>query len=107
MLSSLGRGGGGLVSHLLWCRRLSVALAAGIAFVGPSFGRAAESTKANTDGLFASAAQAEARGDVSKSLEILHEIIRIDPENQRARWQLGQIKVDKQWVAIEEAERRT
>ena len=107
MVSSLGGVGGGFVSHLSWGRRLSVALATSIAFVGPSFGATADSKKADTEGLIASAAQAEARGDVSKSLEILHEIIRIDPENQRAHWQLGQIKVDKQWVAVEEAQRRT
>ena len=31
---------------------------------------------------------------------------RIDPENQLATWQLGQVKVDKQWMAVEEAQRR-
>ena len=96
-------------SDCISCRAsdCSSALAASIAFVGQSFGATANATKADTDELIACAVQAEARGDVSKSLEILHEIIRIDPENQLARWQLGQIKVDKQWVAVEEAQRRT
>src|SRR5690349_585659 len=51
---------------------------------------------------------AEARADANLGLayELLHDVIRIDPENQQARWQLGQVKVKDVWLSIEESQRR-
>ena len=51
--------------------RSILALAATIAFAGQSFGGTAESTKSDVERLVAAAAQAEVRGDVSKSRELL------------------------------------
>jgi hypothetical protein len=51
---------------------------------------------------------AEARADANLGLayELLHDAIRIDPENQQARWQLGQVKVRDAWLSVEESQRR-
>jgi hypothetical protein len=108
MESSCGVGGDGSALHLFLGRRLFAALAlvVTVVLVGRSFGATAESTKTEVDRLVASAAQAEISGDTSKSFSLLQDAIRVDPENPLARWQLGQIKVDKQWATVEEAQRR-
>jgi len=51
---------------------------------------------------------AEARADANLGLayELLHDAVRIDPENSQARWQLGQVKTRNEWVSIEESQRR-
>jgi hypothetical protein len=51
---------------------------------------------------------AEARSDANLGLayELLHDAVRIDPDNSQARWQLGQVKVKDEWVSIEESQRR-
>ena len=87
-------------------RQLLPVLVLTVALVGQSFGATAQSTKTSVERLVTAAAQAEISGDVSKSLSLLQDAIRIDPENQLVHWQLGQLKVDKQWVTVEEAQRR-
>jgi hypothetical protein len=52
------------------------------------------------------ARQAEIDGDSARCFELLRQAVRIAPDYQLARWQLGQIEVDGQWVAVEEAQRR-
>src|SRR5215210_7915354 len=106
MASSSGLGDGRFALRFVLARQLVSALAATVALVGPSFGATPESTKSDVERLVAAAAQAEVRGDISQSFALLHDAIRIDPENQPAHWQLGQVKVDKQWVTVEEAQRR-
>src|SRR5712671_2018610 len=106
MFSSRGLVGGRFALQFLFVRQLILTLAATIALVGPSFGATAESTKSDVERLVAAAAQAEIGGDSSKSFALLHDAIRIDPENESVRWQLGQVKVDKQWVTVEEAQCR-
>jgi hypothetical protein len=51
---------------------------------------------------------AEARADANLGLafELLHDAVRIDPENQQARWQLGQMKAQDGWLSVEESQRR-
>ena len=83
-----------------------VASALTAALAGLSFAATAESTKADVDRLVAAAGQAEISGDISNSFALLHDAIRIDPENRLARWQLGQVKIDNQWTTVEEAQRR-
>jgi hypothetical protein len=56
--------------------------------------------------LVASARQAEIAGDTEKCYRLLREAVRVSPDFQLARWQLGQMQVDGQWVAVEEAQRR-
>src|SRR4051812_37801603 len=105
MASSCGLGGR-FALQLSLGRQLTFALGATMGLVGQSFGASAESTKLEIDRLIAEAARAEISGDISKSSALLHDAIRIDPENQLARWQLGQVQVEKQWVAVEEAQHR-
>lgn len=106
MASSCGRGGQ-FALFFMEGRQLLSALALTIALAGNSLGATSESTKTSVERLVTAAAQAEINGDVSKSLSLLKDAIRIDPENPRVHWQLGQVKIDKQWVIVEEAQRRT
>src|SRR5215213_1649860 len=108
MLSTCDLGGRRIASHLSLGQWLAPALVAAIIFtlVGETFGVMPHSTKPDGERLVAAAMQADISGEVLKSFALLHDAIRIDPENQLARWQLGQIKVDKQWLTVEEAQRR-
>ncbi len=56
--------------------------------------------------LVASARQAEIDGDAEKCYRLLREAVRVAPDFALARWQLGQMQVDGQWLAVEEAQRR-
>ena len=62
--------------------------------------------KPEAERLVAAAAQAKVAGDAAKAIALLHEAVRSDPENQLARWQLGQVNVDGKWLSVEEAQRR-
>jgi tetratricopeptide (TPR) repeat protein len=105
MASSCRRGGQFALIFMMG-RQLLPVLVLTIALVGQAFGATSESTKTSVERLVTAAAQAEISGDVSKSLSLLQDAIRIDPENQLVRWQLGQVKADKQWVTVDEAQRR-
>src|SRR5262249_20496044 len=52
------------------------------------------------------AGQAKADGQSALAYALLHRVVRIDPDNALARWQLGQVQVDREWVSVEEAQRR-
>jgi hypothetical protein len=56
--------------------------------------------------LVVAAVQSELAGDSTRFLPLLNAAIQKDPNNQLARWQLGQIQVDGKWVTVEEAQRR-
>jgi pretoxin HINT domain-containing protein len=71
-----------------------------------TFGVGAVSTKAESERLVAAAAKAEMVGDTSRAFSQLHDAIRIDPENQLAHWQLGEVQIDNKWMTAEEAQRR-
>ena len=74
--------------------------------VGRAIGGAADAPKTEADRLVAEAAQAELNGNATRSFALLHEAVRVDPDNRLARWQLGELQVDNKWVAAEEAQRR-
>ncbi len=65
-----------------------------------------DAAQAEAQRLVVAAAQAEIAGDVSRFLSLLHEALRSDPDNQIARWQLGQVRLNGNWVTVEEAQRR-
>src|SRR5262245_60676184 len=56
--------------------------------------------------LVAAAAQAEMAGDIPRSFALLRDAARIDPDNELARWQLGQMSLDGKWLTVEEAQHR-
>lgn len=56
--------------------------------------------------LVAAAQQAEIDGDIAGHFALLRQAVRIDPGYELARWQLGQVQVDGEWIAVEEAQRR-
>jgi hypothetical protein len=59
------------------------------------------------EALVEEAEQAAKDGDVARRFALLREAVRINPEFQLARWQLGQVQVDGKWLTVEEAQRRT
>ncbi len=56
--------------------------------------------------LIESAQQAELDGDIARRFALLRQAVRIAPNYQLARSQLGQVQVDGEWMAVEEAQRR-
>jgi hypothetical protein len=75
-------------------------------FGSQSIGATVDAAKAKAEQLVSAAVQAELNGDFSRSFALLHEALRADPENKLAHWQLGEIKINNQWVAAEETQRR-
>jgi len=59
-----------------------------------------------TERLVAAARQAEIDDDVAGHFALLRQAVRIDPNYQLARWQLGQVQANDEWIAVEEAQRR-
>jgi hypothetical protein len=45
-------------------------------------------------------------GDASRQFALLRQAISIAPDFELARWQLGQLKIDDEWLTVEEAQRR-
>jgi hypothetical protein len=70
--------------------------------------RAAETNAAQAEAqrLVALAAQAEIDGDSARRISLLNESLRAAPDRKTARWQLGQMQRDGEWVTVEEAQRR-
>ncbi len=58
------------------------------------------------DRLIDEAGQAKTEGNAALAYALLHEAVRIAPDNSLARWQLGQVNVAGDWLSIEEAQRR-
>ena len=51
------------------------------------------------------AREAAMAGDSARQFALLRQAVRIEPDDQVARWQLGQIQVDGRWMTVEEAQR--
>jgi len=77
-----------------------------VLIAGQTFGAAGDASKAEADRLVAAAVKAELEGETARSFTLLHDAIRVDPDNRLARAQLGEIKVDGKWMSAEEAQRR-
>jgi hypothetical protein len=58
------------------------------------------------DRLIGEAGQAKTDGQLARAYALLHEVVRMAPDHALARWQLGQVKVDGEWLSIEESQRR-
>jgi hypothetical protein len=56
--------------------------------------------------LVTAAKRAEIEGDIAGHFALLRQAVRIDPNYQLARWQLGQVQIAGDWIAVEEAQRR-
>src|SRR3954471_14033079 len=85
---------------------LAVMAAASVLFSNPAFAVANEDAKAEAERLIAMAVQAEISGDIGRSFTLLHDAVRVVPDNRVARAQLGDLKVDGKWITAEEAQRR-
>jgi hypothetical protein len=71
-----------------------------------SLGNEIDGSETTADRLLTYAAQAEVGGDAARQFALLREAVRQNPDDRRARWQLGQVQVDGEWLAVEEAQRR-
>jgi len=58
------------------------------------------------DRLINESGSAKSDGNMALAYALLHDVVRIAPDNSQARWQLGQVKVQGEWLTIEEAQRR-
>jgi hypothetical protein len=65
-----------------------------------------EAANPSVERLVREASHAKTDGDEARSFALLREAVRIAPEFEPARSQLGQIKVDDKWITIEESQRR-
>ncbi len=63
-------------------------------------------SRTQADRLVDQAAAAKIGGNEARAFALLHEAVNTDPNDSLARWQLGQVKVDGQWLNIEESQRR-
>lgn len=101
-----------IVRDLVGRRRsgLAAAVVSGVLIVavwgGLSKGNDGDEGGTTADRLLTYAAQAEVEGDVARQFALLREAVRLEPDDRRVRWQLGQVQVDGQWLAVEEAQRR-
>jgi hypothetical protein len=68
--------------------------------------RGNDKSDTSADRLLGYAADAAVEGDVARQFALLREAVRQTPDDRRARWQLGQVQVDGEWLAVEEAQRR-
>jgi pretoxin HINT domain-containing protein len=50
--------------------------------------------------------RAATAGDEARRFALLRAALRVEPEYRLARWQLGQVEVDGEWLAVEELQRR-
>src|SRR5690348_251978 len=104
------------IGLLLSCRKSatfcvgSATFIAGIFLVagwtGVSLARDKDVGLTTAEQLIGEAARAKADGRPARAYSLLHQVVRVAPENSLARWQLGQVKVDGEWLSVEEAERR-
>jgi hypothetical protein len=86
-------------------RFLLVSLATlGLAF--SAYGATQDTKKTDAAKFVSDAAQAEIRGDGALSSALLKQALQVDPDNRAARWQLGQVLIDKEWVPVNVAQRR-
>src|SRR5262245_17019201 len=70
---------------------------------GVAYGRDADTAAAER--LLDEARQSEARGDTARQFSLLREAIRVAPDFDLARWQMGQIRDGDRWIAVEDAQR--
>src|SRR5215211_7888782 len=106
MASSCVPGGGWFVFPFMFDRKCVLFLIVSSLLVGSAEGAAADKSKVSADRLVDLAIQAELAGDLSRSFSLLHEAVRVDPENRLARWHLGEVQLDNKWMTAEEAQRR-
>jgi hypothetical protein len=77
-----------------------------VVFTGVAIGRNSEEEASTVTRLIEEAGQARSEGDVRLANMLLRDAISIDPDNVKAHWQLGNVKVGEEWLSIEESQSR-
>jgi hypothetical protein len=80
------------------------AVLGGWQLVGLAYGKEV-SDPTTVERLVDQARQAEVEGDTARQFSLLREAVRVAPDDEVARWQLGQLKVGDAWVPVEESQR--
>ncbi len=104
------------LGHLARCRQIatvcfrSTALFAAVLSVVASSGVVSAHDQPvsfkTVDQLISDASRAKSDGQSAVAYALLHQAVRIAPDNSLARWQLGQVKVGGEWLTVEESQRR-
>ena len=95
--------------YAAFCVRIATLLITAIAAVFSAsalIAREEQSSFGTVERLLHEASQAKATGQCGAAYALLHQVVRIEPENSIARSQLGQIKVGREWLTVEESQRR-
>ncbi len=102
--------------HLSRCRQwasfcVRTATLTAVLFVLPSWTGIASAHnqgvgRTTAEKLIDEAGGAKADGRTATAYALLHRVVRIEPDNSLARWQLGQVKINDEWLSVEEAQRR-
>jgi len=71
-----------------------------------AIGASNEVVPTTAERLVEEASQAKTDGNTARYFELLRAAVRVAPDYSLARWQLGQVQVDGDWLAVEEAQRR-
>jgi hypothetical protein len=109
MNCSCARGGEGPSGIIVRVRILIVSFAivlVGRGIVASPKLAATDVSTSSADDLVAAAAHAEMRGDCSGSIALWRDVLRQYPDNQLAHWRLGDVKIEKKWIAIGEIQQR-
>ena len=82
----------------------AVVLLGSWSLVGVAIGKDGQG-RAAAERLVDRARQAEVEGDTARQFALLRKAIRVAPDHELARWQLGQLKVGDDWMPVEDAQR--
>lgn len=74
--------------------------------ISRAYGAAPVASNTDAERLVTAAAEAEVRGDVAKSIALLKDAVRSDPDNRLAHWQLGEILVKNKWTTVDDAQQQ-
>ena len=84
----------------------SATLFLGLAWAGVSIAHDQVISLKTADQLIGEAGGAKSGGQPAVAYALLRQAVRVAPDNSLARWQLGQVKVENEWISVEEAQRR-
>src|SRR5262245_17527853 len=96
----------GFATKRAWIATIVAGYLFGLGTAGFALADSRDRSPTTADQLIDQAGRAKADGQSALAYALLHQVVRIEPDNALARWQLGQVEVDREWVSVEEAQRR-
>jgi hypothetical protein len=89
-----------------WVATVVAAFLSGPGVANVSFADSRDCAPTSAKQLIHRAGKAKADGRAAVAYALLRQVVRLEPDNSLAHWQLGQVRIDHAWVSIEEAQRR-